>query len=190
MFVRVFQGTPQHPTGLRKQWLRGEWRTLASGSGADGAVGGLASSGQWLGVLQWHTTPDPVPAAHDTLESLLADVRSFDSADVEVVLAGAPAEGAEFVQIMQARVADRAGWAAADGVALPLYAEARPDFLGSLRIWEPGGRLTVVDSFTSEAEARAGEAASPSAEAKEAYQAWFDHLSGIVWHDIRNPWRA
>lgn len=189
MYVRVFQGTPQHPTGLRKQWLHGEWSKTAAECGADDAVAGLASSGQWLGVLRWVDEPHPRPEPHGVLEGLIADVQSFDSTDVEVVGAGCPAEGAAFVQIMQARVADRAGWADADKVAVPLYTAARPDFLGSLRIWGPGGRLTVIDSFTTEAEARAGEAAPTTVEQKAAYDAWFGYLSGIEWHDLREPWR-
>jgi hypothetical protein len=189
MYVRVFQGTPQHPTGLRRQWLHGEWSKTAAGCGADDAVGGLASSGQWFGVLRWAHEPIPVPQPHGVLEGLLAEVRSFDSADVEVLGAGCPAEGATFVQVMEARVADRAGWSDADKVAVPLYAAARPDWLGSLRIWRPGGRLTVLDSFTSEAEARAGEAAVPTVEEKAAYDAWFGFMTDVEWHDLQEPWR-
>lgn len=189
MYVRVFQGAQQHPTGLRKQWLHGEWSKTVAESDADDAVGGLTSSGQWIGILRWAHAPSPVPEPHGALEGLLSSVQSFDSEDIDVIGAGCPTEGATFVQIMQATVANRADWADADKVAIPLYAAARPDFVGSLRIWGPGGRLTVVDSFTSEAAARAGEALPPSVEQKAAYDTWFGHLTNVEWHDISDPWR-
>lgn len=182
MYVQVFMGRPSRPARLRQEWE-------AVRFGAEASVAGPTLGGGWLGLLRHEVEPEPLPAA------LLAVVEScfpgplarFASADAQTVLAGSPASGAGFVQVMQARVADRAGWAAADVEAVPRFAAARPDFLGSLRVWS-GDRLTVVDSFRSEPEARAGEAQVPAPADQAAYSRWFSFLEEVSWYDITEIW--
>lgn len=62
-----------------------------------------------------------------------------------------------------------------------------PDFLGTLRVWQ-GDLLTVVDSFRSEADARAGEARGATADERAAYDTWFGHLRDVEWHDLTALW--
>lgn len=182
MYVQVLMGRPHRPARLRQEWE-------AVRSGAEAAVAGPTLGGGWLGVLRHDAEPEPMSAA------LLAVVEAcfpgplsrFGSADAQTVLAGSPAPGAGFVQVMQARVADRAGWTAADVEAVPRFAAARPDFLGSLRVWS-GDRLTVVDSFRSEAEARLGEAQVPAPADQAAYSRWFSFLVEVSWYDITELW--
>lgn len=182
MYARVLAGRPH-----RLDRLRQEWPALRVDAGA--AVAGLTPAGGWVGVLRFEgppTPPDPALAA--AVEGCFEGApTNFDSADIQLVLAGSPAPGAGFVQVMQARVADRAGWTLADADAVPRFAAARPDFLGSLRIWHDG-LLTVVDSFSSEAAARAGEASAPSPEDQAAYLRWFSFLAEVAWHDLLDPW--
>jgi hypothetical protein len=175
--ARLIHGRPRDDAELRGHWaaLRADAR----------AVAGMTATGDWWGLLR-HTGDPPAPddafaACFEPAPTLL------DSADLQVLLAGSPAPGAGFVQIMRARVRNRAAWAAADELAVPLFAAARPDFLGTLRMWQ-GDRLAVVDSFSSEAQARAGEARGATATEQAAYDAWFAHLADVEWHDLTAPW--
>ena len=182
MYVQVFTGRPHRPARLRQEWE-------ALRLGAEASVAGLTLAGEWVAVLR-HAGPVPPPdrALLSAVEGCLTRPRSaFATEDVQEVLAGAPAPGAEFIQVMQAKVTGRAGWAEADVDALRRFRAARPDFLGSLRAWH-GDRLTVVDSYRTEAEARAGEAVVPSAEDEAAYRRWFSHLGDVSWHDLLERW--
>jgi len=176
--VRLLYGRPTDLDVLRARWTELRADAIAG-------VAGVTTAGDWWGVLR-HPI-DAAPPTPDLATCLAAAPTVLDSADVQLLLAGAPAPGAGFVQIMRARVRDRAGWAAADAAAIPLFAAARQDFLGTLRVWQ-GDLLTVVDSFSSEAQARAGEARGASPEEKPAYDAWFSFLSDVEWHDLTAPW--
>ena len=182
MYVQVFMGRPHRAARLRQEWA-------ALRSGAEASVAGPTPSGGWVAVLR-HSgpVPPPDPALLALVGSCLTGpLASVGSEDAQQILAGAPAPGAEFVQVMQALVRDRAGWAAADAEAVPRFRAARPDFLGSLRVWQ-GDRLTVVDSYRTLAEARAGEARPPAPEDEAVYSRWFSFLSGVSWHDITELW--
>ena len=174
MTVRVLRGRPRDVEALRREWEK--LRTEASTS-----VAGVDASGEWLAVM---VEPTVAPSIASFVEE---DLEWFDSDDVQAVLAGAPAPGAEFIQLMTARVSDRAAWAELDREAIPRFATIRPDFLGSLRIWR-GDLLTVVDSYRTETEARAGEARGHSARDQALFDAWFGHLSNVRWHDLIPPW--
>jgi hypothetical protein len=182
MYVQVYQGRPNRPARLQQEWE-------AVRSGAEASVAGPTVGGGWIGVLRHAAEPEPLaPALLAVFEGCFpTPLTRLGSADVQTWLAGSPAPGAAFVQVMQARVADRAGWAAADADAVPRFAAARPDFLGSLRVWN-GDLLTVVDSFKTEAEARAGEAQVPAPEDQAAYSRWFSFLAEVAWHDITEIW--
>ncbi len=173
MNVRLLRGRPHDVSALRATWpdLR---------SGARDAVAGLDADGLWHAVL---VEPVAGPPSAQGFE----DLSWFSSDDVGSVLAGGPVPGVGFVQVMTARVSDRAAWAAADAEAIPRFAVARPDFLGALRIWR-GDHLTVVDSYRSEPEARAGEARGHTPEDEAIYQRWFSYLSDVAWHDLIPPW--
>jgi hypothetical protein len=173
MTVRVLRGRPRDLEALRGQWATERDRAAAGVAGTD-------ASGEWLAVLI-----DPVGDPTGAFAG--PEVTWFDSDDVQQVLAGSPAPGAEFIQIMTARVDDRDAWAAADRQAVPRFATIRPDFLGALRVWQ-GDLLTVVDSYRSEAEARAGEARGHSAKDQALFDAWFARLSNVRWHDLIPPW--
>jgi hypothetical protein len=168
--TRLLHGRPTDLDALRTRWT-----ALRADAGA--GVAGVTSAGTWWGVLRNPAGAVPPPP----------ELAVLDSADVQLLLAGSPAPGAGFIQIMRARVTDRGGWSAADAVAVPLFAAARPDFLGTLRVWH-GDRLTVVDSFSSEAEARAGEARGATPAEQAAYDAWFGFLTDVEWHDLTAPW--
>ena len=98
-----------------------------------------------------------------------------NSEDVDVQFGGG-SDDAGFVQVMDGRVADRSRLAEFEAEWDDRLRAARPDLLGSLRIWLDDERCTVVAYFTSEADARAGESSADGelAEAMEAYRQVMD----------------
>jgi hypothetical protein len=178
--TRLLHGRPRAGGDLRAQWA-------ALRAAADHGVAGLTATGDWWGVLRHPVDATPPPPDDAFTACFEAPPTRLDSPDVQLLLAGSPAPGAGFLQIMRARVHDRIGWCAADEVAVPLFVRARPDFLGTLRVWH-GDLLTVVDSFSSEADARAGEQRGADPAEQAAYDAWFGHLRDVEWHDLTAPW--
>ena len=107
-----------------------------------------------------------------------------ESSDVAEILGGARTE-AGFVQIMEGTVAGRAK---AESFETPAMLEelrsARPDLLGSQRVWFDDDSYVEAAYFTSEADARAGEASDDFAGPQAEYVALFGDMS---FHDLRDP---
>ncbi|MFP5319446.1 MAG: hypothetical protein ACLGI2_14280 [Acidimicrobiia bacterium] len=97
---------------------------------------------------------------------------------------------AGFVQMMLARVADRATLERIEAELEEGFRRWRPDFLGGYRIWLPDGRVLALDYFSSEADARAGENSEPPPEVAEKFPQWLAQLSDTEWFDLPDPWVA
>src|SRR5436853_1427557 len=110
--ARLLYGRPTDLDVLRVQWS-------ALRADAIAGVAGMTTAGDWWGVLR-HPT-NAVPPTPDLATCLAAAPMVLDSTDVQLLLAGSPAPGAGFIQVMRARVRDRAGWATADAAAIPLF---------------------------------------------------------------------
>jgi hypothetical protein len=61
---------------------------------------------------------------------------------------------------------------------------ARPDLIGSLRVWLSGGKFVEAAYFTSEQDARAGET---SPEFSGPQQAYMDLFGDMTFHDLHDP---
>ena len=89
------------------------------------------------------------------------------------------------MQVMEGRVADRAKAEAFESPEmLDQLRAARPDLIGGLRVWFDDGTFTDVAYFTSEAEARKGEASPEFAGPSDDYMALFEDMSFL---DLREP---
>jgi hypothetical protein len=118
----------------------------------------------------------------ETEKCFVGDVAFRDFTDVETLFDGG-SDDAGFVQVMQYRVTDRARLRELEQGMLEQMRSARPDVIGSVRMWD-GDRCVDVVYFTSEAEARAGEEKEmPGGE---------DPFEGLVtdvqYDDISDPW--
>ncbi len=104
--------------------------------------------------------------------------------------AGTSTEGvAVFVQVMQGRGTDpdRARELMAEGSEV--WADFRPDIIGSLAVGHEGGAWTVAIYFTSEAEAREGERKEPPPELKAQMEEMGALMAGEPeFFDLREPW--
>ena len=94
-------------------------------------------------------------------------------------------DSAGFVQVMEGNITDRAK---AEALETPEMMNelrvARPDLLGSLRVWFAGGRFVEAAYFTSEKDARKGET---SAEFSGPQQQYTDLFGEMSFTDLPNP---
>ena len=193
MFVQVIQGRTTDGAGLLAHGDR--WATDVR-PGAVGFVGstvGVADDGTFVAVVRFE---DEATARANSerpeqsewwagMEAFLDGEPTFrDSSDTSQLFGG-PTSAAGFVQIMQGTAPDRAKAEAVETPELEAQLKAaRPDLLGSLRVWFGGGDYLEAAYFTSEAAAREGEQAEGFEGPQEEFTALFGEPSYL---DLRDP---
>lgn len=197
MFIQVVQGVATDEAALRRQWDR--WLAdLAGGAvGWLGSTAGVAADGRFVAAARFESEdaaransarPEQSAWWEETARHLerpwFADCR-----EVDVVLSGGSDE-AGFVQFMHAGVRDRSRLRAIEEEAADRLAELRPDLLGALRAWHGDDRVTAVDYFTSEADARKGESEELPPDAAALFAEWMSLLDGAEFVDLPSPWLA
>lgn len=151
MFVQVVCGEVGDAAALRR---RAE-EMGSSVAGFLGAAGGAAADGRAVVVVRLADAPSGPPVPERWFDG---PVEAWASSDVEVLGAGVAA-AAGYLEVIRGRTADRATFMALERRIEEGFTTERPDFLGSLLLWWPGGEWLEVASFTSEAETRAADAA-------------------------------
>lgn len=197
MFVQVIEGKVSDPAAVKE--LVDRWvADLSSGAGGWlGTTAGVTSSGRMVAVVRFE---DEAAARRNSdrpeqgawwakMSKLIEDEPVFrDSDRVMVDVRGNP-EDAGFVQVMQGGSTDPdRAWKVMEADDTD-WSAFRPDIIGSLNIGHAGGKWTMVNYFTSEAEAREGEKKEPTAE----MQAQMEELMSLSdgepeFLDITEPW--
>lgn len=195
MFVQVIRGKTVDAAGFEKQSEK--WREeLAPGAvGVLGSTSGVSDDGRFIVVARFESKeaadrngsrPEQDAWWKET-ESYVTDVTFENSEDVELFKDGGN-DTAGFVQVMTYKLNDRAK-ARALFDEMMAGGDERPDMIGSVTIHGDGGKVTDVLYFTSEAEARAGEAKPPSEQATRLMAEFGKLLEGdIDYLDLRDPW--
>jgi hypothetical protein len=195
MFVQVIQGRTRDAAGLKGQLDRWVDELGRGAKGYLGSTAGVADDGTAILLARFESEeaaransdrPEQGAWWAETEKYFDGDVTFIDSNEVDVTMAGG-SDDAGFVQVMQGRVTDKARAKAFEAEFMPKLAEMRPDVKGSIRAWD-GDRFTEAIYFTSEEDARKGEATMASGEAAEGmaeFDTLFDDLSYI---DLRDPW--
>ncbi|HEX2384152.1 MAG TPA: hypothetical protein VHI95_16025 [Acidimicrobiales bacterium] len=193
MYVQVINGKTGDPEGLRRQLDK--WREDVR-PGAIGFVGstvGVAEDGTFVAVVRF----DDEAAAQANSSRSEQDawwqetVKYFDgeptfraSTDTGTIFGGGD-DSAGFVQVMEGKVTDRAK---AESMETPEMLDqlhkARPDLLGSFRVWFADGSFLEAAYFTSEAEARKGEKSSDFEGPGEEFAEVFGEMTFV---DLKNP---
>ena len=171
VFVLLARGPADDPDILRRRWEEWHERVGPGNAGWLRSTGGIASGGEWLAAVLYSSEESAravaqAPAGPDFLTSATTvEV----TGDVQLVEGNGSPAGGGFVQFMRARVPDRQRLEAVEAAMGDRFAALRRDFLAGLRAWTGPNRLTVVDWFTSEADARAGEAIEIPADLGELF---------------------
>src|SRR4051812_41747217 len=184
MFAQVIQGRTSQPDALRSAMDRWTRELGPAAVGWLGSTGGVTDDGRFIAVARFESAeaaarnsqrPEQTRWWEDTERLLDGEVTFHDSEDVNADLRGEP-DTAGFVQVMQGRVTDpeRARQLMAQ-MPSDAMAAHRPDVIGSVSIGDEGGEWTQVLYFTSEAEAREGEAKETPPE----LQAVMDEMAAI-----------
>ncbi len=191
-FVLLARGPGGDPDVLHRTW--DEWHDRLASETADwlGSTGGIASGGEWLAAVRYSSEAAARAAAQAGTGPgfLSGDITVEVTGDVHLVEGNGSPAGARFVQFMRARVPDRRRFEVLEAAAGDRFAAVRRDFLAGLRAWTGPDRLTVVDWFTSEADARAGEAIDLPADLGALFGEWMSLLHDVEWYDLTQPWQA
>ena len=193
MFAQVIKGRTSDAAGLRRQLDR--WRSdLKPGAvGFLGSTVGIADDGTFVAVARFaddaaakanSERPEQGAWWDETSKYFDGEPTFRESSDVSTLFDGG-SDNAGFVQVMEGKVRDRAK---AEAFETPeLLAElraARPDLIGSLRVWQPDGAFVDVAYFTSENDARNGESSADFADQQQEYMSLFEDMT---FTDLRDP---
>lgn len=193
MYAQVITGKTNDASSLRAELER--WRDeLKPGAiGFLGSTVGITDDGRLIAIARFSdeaaaranaARPEQDAWWQQTSKLFEGEPTFRESSDVDEIFDGACSD-AGFVQIMEGTVADRAKAAAFETPEmLAQLRAARPDLLGSQRVWLDGGTFVEAAYFTSESDARSGESSDAFAGPQEEYTALFGE---ITFHDLRDP---
>lgn len=193
MFVQVIKGHTTDPDGVRRQGERWRDEVRPGATGFLGSTAGVADDGTCI-VIARFADEAAARANSERVEQSTwwAEMSAcFDSeptfresSDVATLFDGGSDE-AGFVQVMEGTVVDRAKAEAMETPEmLAQLRAARPDLLGSLRVWLPGGAFVDTAYFTSEQAARQGESSADFEQPHEDFDALFGEMTFL---DLRDP---
>jgi hypothetical protein len=197
MFAQVIQGRTSDPDAMRAATDKWKRDLLPGAVGFLGSTQGVTDDGRVVVVARFESAaaadrngsrPEQSAWWEETQRLFDGDVSFSNSEDVTVDLVGDP-DRAGFVQVMQGQVTDAArAKELMAGMPNDAMTDFRPDILGSVMINHDDGRWTMVNYFTSEAEAREGEKKTPPPE----WQAAMDELDKLSvaepdFFDFRSP---
>jgi hypothetical protein len=193
VFVQVIKGQTSDAAGLQRQL--DVWREQLK-PGAIGFVGstvGIAEDGTFIAFARFtdeasakaNSERPEQGAWWEATAGYLDGEPSFrESSDVTVLWEGGSNQ-AGFVQVMEGTVSDRTR---VDALETPEMLEQlraqRPDLIGGIRVWFEGGGFADAAYFTSEAEARKGEASMEMSGPGDEYMALFGDMTYI---DLKDP---
>ncbi len=197
MFVQVIQGQVSDPEQVHAAFDR--WaRELAPGAeGWLGSTGGVTEDGRFVGVARFESEdaarrnsarPEQDQWWAETSELFDGEATFCDTTDVTLDVNGDPDE-AGFVQVMQGHGSDPDRARELMAQDSDVWADFRPDVIGSVALLHDGGAYTMIMYFTSEEEARAGEQKEPPPELREQMEELNKLSIGEPeFFDLKQPW--
>ncbi len=197
MFVQVIEATTSDPAAVRAAMDRWMQELAPGATGWLGSTAGMTPDGRMVAVVRFDTE-EHARANSDRAEQgewwaemaklFDSDPVFRDSTRVLVDVRGNP-DDAGFVQVMQGGSSDpERAWKLMEEDDTD-WSAFRPDILGSISIGHADGRWTMVNYFTSEAEARAGEQKEAPAELQKQMEELMSLSTGEPeFLDIPEPW--
>jgi hypothetical protein len=184
MFMQVIKGRVADPARVKAALDRWAEELAPGAEGRLGTTAGVTEDGRFIAAARFESE-DAARRNSDRpeqgewwagMERLIEGGATFQDSDrVMVDVRGNP-EDAGFVQVMQGGSTDpERAWKLMEADDTD-WSAFRPDMIGSINIGHPGGDWTMVNYFTSEAEAREGEKKEPTPE----MQQMMDELSSLA----------
>ena len=199
MFVQVIKGQVSDAGQVRaalERWID----ELAPGAeGWLGTTAGVTDDGTFVALARFESEdaarrnsdrPEQGAWWEETSRLFDGEPTFADSSDVTPDVVGDP-DQAGFVQVMQGRGSDpeRAKELMSNSSDSEVWAEFRPDVIGSLAVGHDDGAYTMALYFTSEEAAREGEKKEPPPELKAVMEEMDSLTVGeTAFFDLRQPW--
>ena len=197
MFMQVIKGRVADPARVKAALDRWAEELAPGAEGWLGTTAGVTEDGRFIAAARFESEeaarrnsdrPEQDRWWAETSRLFDGEPSFADSSDVQVDTNGDPGT-ATFVQVMQGRTNDpeRARRLMAEDSTD--WSAFRPDMLGSVAAGHDGGAYTMVMWFTSEAEAREGEAKEPPPELKAQMEEMGKLSVGEPeFFDLKDPW--
>lgn len=193
MFVQVFRAEVED-AAVARRWLEQRAERWQGSPGFLGATGGLSPIGE-LVLISRFESEEAARRADDRLEGgdrseelprgLRGAMTTSESTQVDVAMGGG-SNDAGFVQVFWGR-GQRDQARAVMTEAEPVLRRERPDILGGFTIWFDDDRFLDVAYFSSEAEAREGEAKALSADGRAIFEQFGRYLAPEGYLDVPDP---
>ena len=193
MFVQVIKGKTGDAAGLRRQLDRWLEDVRPGAVGFVGSTVGIADDGTFVAVARFDDEASAQANSsrseqdawwQETSKYFDGEPTFRESSDTATLFDGGD-DNAGFVQVMEGKVTDRAK---AESMETPEMLEqlrkARPDLLGSFRVWFPDDSFVDVAYFTSEEDARKGEKSSEFEGPGEEFTPLFGEMT---FTDLKDP---
>jgi len=196
MFVQVIEGRTNDPEALHRQLEIWQRDLMPGAIGYLGSTGGCTSDGDCILVARFETAaaarknserPEQGAWWAETEKCFSGPVTFHDTSDVDVMM-HRPMNDAQFVQVMEGHVTDRARAMELEREADPLLATIRPDLLGTITAYFDDREFASVAYFRSEAEARQAERQALSDEMMASMAEWDRVMKVERYLDIADPW--
>jgi len=197
VFIQVITAKIVDAEGLKRQLDRWENEVRPGAEGFLGSTSGVTDDGRFVVLARFESEeaarrnsdrPEQSAWWAET-EKTLGDVEFKDSVEV-VTMRGGGSNDAGFVQVMRGRVTDAAKMDALRSRMAEFESSLerhRPDVLGDVTAVHADGSYTDAVYFTSEAEARAGEAKEPPAEVRDLFEEFMEAFVTDEYLDLRQP---
>jgi hypothetical protein len=193
MLVQVIKGKTRDAAGVRRQMEQWRDKLRPGAVGFLGSTSGIAEDGTFIALARFadeasakENADRPEQSAwwQETAKLFDGQPTFRDSSDTGTLFEGG-SDQAGFVQVMEGTATDRTK---AEAMETPELMEqlrqARPDLIGSVRVWFPDNSFVEAAYFTSEEEARRGESSSDFEGPGEEFAAAFGEMT---FTDLRNP---
>ena len=195
MFVQVVRGMVADPSAIHAALDRWDADLRPGATGFLGSTAGLTTEGELVLVARFESEgaarrnsvrPEQGVWWSDVERALASPAVFVESGAVDVSMGGG-SDDAGFVQVFWGH-GDRAAARSAMVRAEPVLRRERPDILGGFTLWLEDDRFIDVAYFTSEREAREGEARELSDEARAVFEEFGRVLAAEGYADIPQPW--
>lgn len=194
MFVQLIRGEVADSPAILAALDRWDTELRAGAAGFLGSTAGVTTEGELILVARFESE-DAARRNSDRseqaawwceLERALASRAVFAESSAVDVSMGGGSDDAGFVQVFWGH-GDRAAARSAMLRAEPILGKERPDILGGFTMWLDDDRFIDIAYFTSEQQAREGEARELSEEGRAVFEEFGRFLAAEGYADIPTP---